>query len=179
MKGIIFTEFLEMVEQQYGISLADKIVHQPNIDIDSYTAVGSYPHGQMVNLVINLSNETGIPIPDLLKTYGRHLFGQLAKQYPQMISGIDDPLRFLEIIESHIHVEVKKLYPDSKPPSLLPQRISDHELKLTYKSHRQMADVAEGLILGCADYFNSPLSIRRNEASDGCTEFIVNRYAKR
>jgi Haem-NO-binding len=178
MKGIVFTEFLEMVEQKFGISLADKIVQQPNIEFDSYTAVGSYPHGQMVNLVINLSKETGIPIPDLLKTYGRHLFGQLAKQYPQMISGIDDPLQFLEVIESHIHVEVKKLYPDSKPPSLLPQRISEQELKLTYKSHRQMADVAEGLILGCADYFNSSLSLSRNELSDGGTEFIVTRHAK-
>ncbi len=75
MKGIVFTEFLEMVEQKFGISLADKIVQQPNIDFDSYTAVGSYPHGQMVNLVINLSKETGIPVPDLLKTYGHHLFG--------------------------------------------------------------------------------------------------------
>lgn len=178
MKGIVFTEFLEMVEQKFGISLADKIVQQPNIDFDSYTAVGSYPHGQMVNLVINLSKETGIPVPDLLKTYGHHLFGQLAKQYPQMIGGIDDPLRFLELIETHIHVEVKKLYPDSKPPSLLPQRISDYELKLIYKSHRQMADVAEGLILGCADYFNSSLSLHRSELSDRSTEFIVTRHAK-
>ncbi len=95
-----------------------------------------------------------------------------------MIGGIDDPLRFLELIETHIHVEVKKLYPDSKPPLLLPQRISDYELKLIYKSHRQMADVAEGLILGCADYFNSSLSLHRSELSDGSTEFIVTRHAK-
>jgi Haem-NO-binding len=178
MKGLIFTEFLEMVEQQFDIRLADKIVQQPNIEFDSYTAVGSYPHGQMVNLVINLSKETGIAIPDLLKAYGRHLFGQLANQYPKMIEGINDPLHFLEIIESHIHIEVKKLYPDSNPPSLIPQRISDNELKLTYKSHRQMADVAEGLILGCADFYNQPLRVNRAETTSGTTEFFVSRHAE-
>ncbi|MCA6362157.1 MAG: heme NO-binding domain-containing protein [Bacteroidetes bacterium] len=173
MKGLIFTEFLEMVEKRFGIKTVDIIVSQPNIESDSYTSVGSYPHGQMVNLVVNLSKHTGIPVEELLKVYGRYLFGRLAAQYPEMIVGITDPLSFLEKIETHIHVEVKKLYPESRPPALQPQRISEQQIKLTYQSHRGMADVAEGLILGCGDYYQTSLILVRKELPDGTTEFLI------
>jgi hypothetical protein len=176
MKGIIFTEFLEMVEKRFGIKTVDTIVSQPNIEFDSYTSVGSYPHGQMVHLVVNLSKHTGIAVEELLKVYGRYLFGRLAAQYPEMIIGITNPLDFLEKIESHIHVEVKKLYPESRPPALLPQRISAQQIKLTYKSHRSMADVAEGLIFGCGDYYQASLSLERKETPDGTTEFLISCY---
>lgn len=173
MKGILFTEFLEMVEQRFGIKTVDTIVSQPNIEFDSYTSVGSYPHGQMVQLVLNLSAQTGIAVEELLKVYGRYLFGRLAAQYPEMMLGITNPLDFLEKIESHIHVEVRKLYPDSKPPSLQPLRISAQQIKLTYHSHRKMADVAEGLIMGCGDYYRASLTLERKETPDGLVEFLI------
>ena len=53
---------------------------------------------------------TEIPIPDLLKAYGEHLFGYLAKAHAGIMDGLDDPFELLAQLEQHVHVEVRKLY---------------------------------------------------------------------
>ena len=70
MKGIVFTEFFEMVEQKFDYTMVDKLL--ANTELPSggiYTSVGTYSHTEMVSLVVKLSQETSIPIPDLLRVF--------------------------------------------------------------------------------------------------------------
>ncbi len=58
MKGIVFTEFLEMVEESFGFELADRIVVDSKLPSGAvYTAVGTYSHGEMLDLIHKLSEE--------------------------------------------------------------------------------------------------------------------------
>ena len=42
MKGIIFTEFLDLVEEKFGLEMVDKIIEQSNLDSGGiYTSVGT------------------------------------------------------------------------------------------------------------------------------------------
>lgn len=41
MKGIIFTEFITIVEEQFGLEISQKMFDHAN-DTGVYTAVGSY-----------------------------------------------------------------------------------------------------------------------------------------
>lgn len=178
MKGIIFTEFLEMVESKWGLISADAIINHADLpNKGSYTAVGTYPHGEMVRLVVALHEQTQIPVADLLKVFGEYLFGALSKNYSYMMDGVSDSLTLLHHIEDVIHVEVKKLYPDSNPPMFDGERLDEHTLKLNYKSHRSMADVAEGLIKGCGKFYKDDLHIERIESNSDGTEvsFIIKR----
>ena len=44
MKGIIFTEFIEMVEDKFGFEVADNIITNSNLPSGgAYTAVGYKP----------------------------------------------------------------------------------------------------------------------------------------
>ena len=43
MKGIIFTEFITIVETQFGLEISQKMFDHAN-DAGVYTAVGSYDH---------------------------------------------------------------------------------------------------------------------------------------
>ncbi|MDW1810083.1 heme NO-binding domain-containing protein, partial [Vibrio sp. Vb2362] len=43
MKGIIFTEFMELVEEKFGLDVLDQVLDLSN-DEGVYTAVGSYDH---------------------------------------------------------------------------------------------------------------------------------------
>ncbi len=53
MKGIVFTEFLEMVEEKFSPELADRIVEEAELPSGGvYTTVGTYNHGEMIKLVI-------------------------------------------------------------------------------------------------------------------------------
>ena len=118
MKGIVFTEFLEMVEDKFGYELVDQLLTENELESGGvYTTVGTYNYSEMVTLVLHLSNQTEIAPSVLLNEYGKYFFQVLLDSYPQFFQSMTDPFDFLESIEKHIHVEVRKLYPDAELPS--------------------------------------------------------------
>lgn len=109
MKGIVFTEFLDLVEDKFGIEMVDKIIEQSKLDSDGvYTAIGTYKFSEMLQLLDNLSKNTGISTDDLLLVYAEHFFTVLKESYPGLLATYKDPIEMLSSIEDHIHVEVKK-----------------------------------------------------------------------
>lgn len=176
MKGIVFTEFLEMVEDRFSPEVADQIIEQSDPSSGgAYTAVGTYDPQEMMQLVVSLSQVSGTPVPDLLKTFGRHLFGRFYKGYPRFFVGINNTLDFLKTIESVIHVEVLKLYPDAELPRFECVSAEPGKLVLVYRSARRLADLAEGLMLGCADHYGSTLDIRREpfDSDPDTVRFVI------
>jgi hypothetical protein len=178
MKGIVFTEFLELVEDKFGYEMSDRIIGDSELPSGGvYTAVDTYHHSEMVQLVTHLSKHSQIPVDELLKVYGRHLFQRFSQGYGVFFQNVTDSFAFLEQIENYIHIEVRKLYPDAELPSIATQRIDDNTLELIYTSERRMADFAHGLIEGCATHFNDSFAIDREnlEPSGKQVKFTIRR----
>lgn len=166
MKGIVFTEFLDMVEREFGIVVADNIVTNSELPSGgAYTAVGTYNHAEMVQLVTNLSKETNIPADDLLLTYAEHFFSVLADSYPAFIKGIPSAFDFFSSIENHIHVEVLKLYPDAELPRFETVLLNEKTLEMTYYSERKMASFARGLLNSAVVHFKEDITINQEDIS--------------
>jgi hypothetical protein len=162
MKGVIFTEFIEMVEKQFGFAQADAIILKADPKSGgAYTAVGLYDDSEMFSLVNALSNQTNIPESDLLTAFGKHLFGRFSQMFPHFVSPASDTFSLLSSVKNFIHVEVHKLYPDALLPSIDCMRINERTLQTRYKSHRPLGDFAEGLIRGVILYFNEEIEVRR------------------
>jgi hypothetical protein len=173
MKGLIFTEFLGLVEEKWDANMVDDIIDACDLPSGgAYTAVGTYDHQEIVALVVELSKRSGVEVPDLLRVYGQHLFGKLAKSYPQFVGKAGSVLDFLEGVENYIHVEVRKLYPDAELPSFETKRHEPHVLEMIYRSSRHLDDVCHGLIEGCMEYFNNEGSVEREPIEDG-TRFMI------
>ena len=84
MKGVVFTEFLEMVEQKFGMEMVNALIENNDLSSDGvYSAVGTYHHSEMVSLVVDLGKRSGITIPDLLKAFGAYLFQTFKTGYPE------------------------------------------------------------------------------------------------
>ena len=118
MKGFIFTEFLEMVEETFSLEMVDQLMS--NLDLPSggaYTAVGTYEHDEIVQLVSELSKLTEIPTNLLVHAFGVRLFSILVQRYDYLITGIDNPFIFLERLEDYIHADIRKLYPEAQVPT--------------------------------------------------------------
>ena len=59
MKGIIFTEFLEMVEEKFGYEVVDEIISKSELKSNGiYTSVGTYAREEMMVLVDHLHLKT-------------------------------------------------------------------------------------------------------------------------
>ncbi len=166
MKGMIFTEFMEMVEATWSLDMVDTLIDRSQVASGgAYTSVGSYPHEEFIALVTALSKETATPIPDLIRAYGKHLFGRFALAYPRFFQGASGAFRFLSGIESVIHADVRKLYPDAETPTFEVER-GDNTLILTYFSEHPFADLAHGLIDGCVAHFGEDIEVRREAVAD-------------
>ena len=171
---MVFTKFLEMVEEKFSMDVVDAIIEKSEVPSGGvYTAVGTYPHSEMVALLQALEKEVSIPIPDLLKVYGKHLFGILAGGYPVLMENIHSSRDLLLKLDGVIHVEVKKLYPDAELPRFESTELPDGRLQMHYLSDRHMEDLAEGLLSGCFEHFDEVVTMERVPLEDGTVNFII------
>ncbi len=178
MKGIVFTEFLEMVEKEFGYNMVDDIIEASDLPSNGvYTAIGTYEFNEMTQLLGNLSSKTKIEIPTLLNTYGKYLFHTFEKNYTAFFEKETDAFNFLESIENYIHVEVKKLYPDAQLPRFETKRISDNSLEMIYSSERKMSDFAEGLIFKTLVYYKTEGDIKKEflEEDGSVVKFTITK----
>jgi hypothetical protein len=170
MKGIVFREFIAMVESAYSVEVADRIINASNLSSDgAYTSVGTYPHQEMVELVTHLSAETDTSVPDLLYTFGRHLFQRFYLIHPEFVKTQASAFELLRRLDGHIHVEVRKLYIDAELPAFDYEEIGNDEMVFIYRSRRNLADFAQGLIQGCVEHFGESMAIERTDLSDDGT----------
>ncbi len=164
MKGVVFTEFMEMVEEAFSDEVLDTIIEKCDLaNGGAYTAVGTYDHQEIVALVVALSEEVATPIPDLLVAFGQHLLGQFVKGYPHFFSEANDAFDFLKNIDNYIHVEVLKLYPDAELPKFYHEQVGDKQLDLYYLSSRHFEDLAIGLVQGTLSHYGTSGSVTKSE----------------
>ena len=182
MKGIVFREFNDMVENIFGEEMMDDLIEtsQPASG-GSYTSVGTYDHNELVAMVGVLSERTGISPAELVHTFGKHLANVFSKKFPAFFDDCKNTFEFLKKIDNHIHVEVKKLYPDAELPKFTYTEFSEIEFQLIYESTRDFSNLAHGLIEGCMEYFHEAFQIiREDEESPAGTKviFTLRRFVK-
>lgn len=164
MKGVVFTEFMEMVEARMGPDMLDRIITEAELPNDgAYTSVGTYDHAELVRLVTSLSHATGLSTAQLVYVFGEHLFVRFSVSYPALFVDATTAFDFLSRIDGVIHVEVRKLYPDAELPKLQCERISEREMTMLYSSPRGFGDLAAGLIAGCIAHFKAPIEVTRTD----------------
>ena len=176
MKGIVFTEFLDLVEDKFGLEMVDKIINASELKSEGiYTSIGTYEFSEMLQLLQNLNKNTGIEIDDLLLTYGEHFFSALKSNYGDLINRYDDPIQMLASVENHIHVEVKKIYPEAELPTFQILERTDSSLIMIYKSSRAMHHFGLGLMNKTFEHFNASATIQLEKIEKDGTEvkFII------
>ena len=175
MKGMVFTEFLEMVESKFSADMVDDVIDDSNLPSGgAYTAVGTYDHSELVMMVGALAQRTGLPVAALVHAFGVHMFGRFHALYPSFFSGVTSALDFLEGIETVIHTEVRKLYPDAQLPQFDCTRNVDG-LDMVYSSPRHFGDLAAGLIEGAVAHFGDAVSVARVNMPDGAIRFEMRK----
>lgn len=177
MKGIVFTEFLDLVEQKFGLEMVDKIIYQTELASDGvYTSIGTYNFAEMIQLVNNLSENTGISADNLLLIYGEHFFSSIKTSYPRLLSTYKNPIEMLASIEDHVHIEVQKIYPDAELPTFIVEERTKKSIIMIYKSNRAMHYFGLGLMNKTFDFFDKTASIVLEKIKEDGTEvrFIIN-----
>jgi hypothetical protein len=148
MMGMVFTELLDMVESTFSFDTVDAVIARSGTR-GTYTSVGNYDDAELFAIVEALSAETGIPTPELLHAYGRHLFHRFYTMYPSFFDIHANAPDFLAGLETHVHTEVRKLYPVARPPLFTLEATANGAYFLEYRSQRGLWKFAHGLLDAC------------------------------
>lgn len=180
MKGLIFTEFIDMVESRWGISVVDDIVEttQPQSG-GAYTSVENYAFAELEAYLRELSAISDLSVSDLIIEFGIYLAHSFVEKFPEFFANTDCTFDVLKLVDEHIHVEVTRLHPDAVLPTFSYSMLAANKMLLRYESVRNLADLAEGVVLGCAKIFDENLTIERavlSEKAPTIVEFTIEKY---
>ncbi len=181
MKGIVFTEFLNMVEEEFGLAVIDEMIEKAELPSGgSYTTVGTYDFFEMQQLLHELNRISGIPVQELIYQYGLYFFNCLTRQHPNIFNYYQSAMAFVAGVENHIHVEVRKLYPKAELPSFKVIEQSDDCLQLIYTSERAMYMFAQALMEKTFAFYRQKVYIYRELLNPKGTrvQFTIKSHAK-
>lgn len=178
MRGVVFTELIEFVEEALGFEVADKMIEMSKLDNGgSFSQGGNYPFDDMVKLLTALSKITSKTPNELLYIFGEHLFAVLVKLYGKNIKEVGTSLDFIDSVENFVHVEVRKLYPDADLPKFITQEKDESHIVLIYQSEKKLEAFAHGLIESCGKYFEDDLDVKYETINESPyqVKFTINK----
>lgn len=162
MKGIVFTSLNDMIIEQFGMETWDQLV--TSLDLSSggsYTTGGTYPDTELVHLIQAIAKMKNLQVSVFLESFGEYMFPILANKYPIFLKKGMSLKEFLKSVNGTIHVEVEKLYPDEKLPSIAYEEPAANQLIMLYRSPRKLCHFAIGLINGAAKHFKKKITINQ------------------
>ena len=174
MKGVIFTEFLELVEQSFGEDTVDDMLDSTSLESGGvFTSVGNYPCNDLILMVERLSQITGADPVALQNSFGHWMMKVFVREYPEFFKDKTSALDLLEAVDREIHVEVQKLYPEAELPRFIASRTSADSLELIYQSPRPLKHFCTGLIEASLDVYGEKAEVSACPYSQKDTKFLI------
>jgi hypothetical protein len=168
--GFIFSELEKYVRQKLGRSQWEALLAAAGLGTRKYHNFEVYEDAEAVKLVTTASEITGLAPAVILEDFGRFLGRDLVRIYRPLLDPRWKTLEFLENVENTVHRVVRSRNA-ARPPVLLFQRTSRDSVLLTYRSPRQLEELAVGIAHGVADHYGEKLSVSfSSRMSDGAPE---------
>lgn len=164
MKGIVFNIFSDLVTDKFGLDIWDALIERTQPASEAiYTSSDVYPDGELMAYVGELSKITGLPGEALVRAFGNHMMHTFKRMHPEFMQG-HTARSFLLSLQDVIHVEVKKLHPDTLLPTFEYEAHGGNEqLTMFYSSPRRLCHLAEGLIAGAGEVFSEKITLNHPE----------------
>lgn len=160
MLGVVFTEFVECMESEFGMAVADRV--QSGCPFHTaFTAVDNYDHNHLLTLVERLQKETGTSSSVLVHHFGRHIFQSFLRSKPGAFEGVHSTPELLRKVQSTIHGDVLSLYPNAELPEFTFPCCPQEEFHFEYRSNRPFADLAHGILEASIAHYRENWNIRR------------------
>jgi Haem-NO-binding len=160
MKGIIFRELEKMVVSQLGEDAWDELITTAPLSTTggAFVAAKVYPDSDLLALVTAATRVTGRTVPELVRVFGKFIFPDLVALHPEFVKPGMSAKAFLMTVDEVIHVEVRKLHPDTILPKFSFEDPGPDRLVMLYSSARGLCDLVSGLIDGVGAYFKERIA---------------------
>lgn len=178
MKGVLFNALFQMVEQQMGDAVLEHMIEGAQLShMGSYTSGGNYPDSELEVLLEQLHRQTGISSAKLLQELGKFHWHYLQKAYPNYFDAVSDAFTLLGLVETYLHTEAKKMYPDANLPVCQVEAHTSEKIILLYESSRPMSDMLAGIIEAVLDHYQEKARVEvfYPHGKKNIAKFIITR----
>ncbi|MBK8229106.1 MAG: heme NO-binding domain-containing protein [Candidatus Eisenbacteria bacterium] len=161
MKGVIFNLLERFIVEGWGTEIYERVLGQcPLQTKEPFVGPGTYPDSDLMAIVEKTCETLQVPVADAVRAFGKFCFPHLVAGHLHFLDGYDHPRDLLKTVDSVIHVEVRKLYPQAVTPEFSHEELPGGALLLRYRSPRQLCALVEGLIDGVAEHYRMPIDCR-------------------
>lgn len=183
MLGIIYSKFLDHLEERFSLNIVDQVIEDLNLpNHGAYSGVGFYNPKEFLNILQGVASNTQIPASNILYEYGQWLFPELYHKYSHYQEIPQDTILFLANLEKMMQREVFKLYQNVELPRFIVESQEENELRLLYHSNLPLGDFIEGFIRGGIQFFGDNVSCKREnieQTPQTKIRFIVTKNDRR
>jgi hypothetical protein len=149
MKGIVFTEFLEMTEVRFGYQMVDRIILKSNLPSRGiYTSIGDYPEDELFLLIDALHEEAKLEKKYLMTLLGAKMHESFIENYKNRLVAIASTTSFLNLLEIYVNMLVRSMYAKTKVPTIEIENVGMSKLIMTYYTENRISELIEGFIQG-------------------------------
>lgn len=160
MKGVVFNIFEDFITKTFDLGTYNKVLDESDMGDQVFVGPESYEDTKFLSLVGSAVKLSGLDLDVAVKAFGKFAFGRLATKLSYITDDYTDPKQLLLDLDSIIHVEVKKLYPDAETPDFNPILEGDKVI-LNYTSKRNLCVFLEGLLEGMAEFYKVEVEVEK------------------
>jgi hypothetical protein len=177
VRGIVFNVMQDVYEAEFGAAAWDAVLAHGRLD-GAYTSLAAYDDAEFAVLVSAAAHVARVSETAVLRLVGRRGFGLLVGRHPQLVEDVSTWSDVLEQLNGVIHPEVEKIYPGAQIPAISVHR-SGQALMVTYRSHRELCALAEGLLYGLGDWYRVELEVMHDPCVRHGAEVCMMEIAER
>jgi hypothetical protein len=180
MKGMFFTTFMELVEEEYGLKTAELVaLRGKSLSKGLYATAGNYDFHELARMMKALCESQNLAEREFLNTYAHKLMNMFVMKYIGFFAG-KKLFTFLNSLEEQVHGEVRHSYPESELPRFIVHQEGDRELVMEYRSEKPFADLAECLLIAAIEHFKEKVEmdiVTNLERPLNCRTFKLKKIA--
>lgn len=168
MYGIINKAIQDLVVQKFGEEKWETIKNNSGIDIDFFISNETYDDAITYNLVGAISEETNVPVNELLLAVGEWWILKVSKEkYGALLESGGNSLREFLVHLPLFHNRVMLIYPKLTPPEFRVSDVTDRSIHMHYFSKRAgLQEFVRGLFQGLGKLYETPVDIELLDSRD-------------
>lgn len=161
MYGIVNKAIEELVTDQFGAEVWERVKQRSGVDIDFFISDEPYDDAITYQLAGAVSEEVNLPLSAVLEAFGEWWVLRTSKEkYGGLMQAGGQDLKAFLINLPVFHNRVMLIYPKLTPPEFKVTDIAERSLHIHYFSHREgLQDFVKGLISGLGKLYATPVSI--------------------
>lgn len=161
MHGVVMSGLQSFVREEMGSRAWKTVRESAGVDRTTYSRVRDYPDGEFEDIYGVLIEEYDLDETRLQRQFGQYLFDSLSDIYGGLYFDDDwDALDMIDNVEETIHQSLKRRDDATfTPPELETDRTGDDEVVVRYGSDRHLCDLARGIVMGVATYYETWLEV--------------------